>query len=167
MRYYAMLPGAADPITVDVEGQDRRWSVTIAGRTHQVDAAALPNGALSLLIGEDSYTVEFDAEGSAISALVKNQVVRVELADARRRRESQGKQQALSGRQAVSAPMGGKVARVLVEVGSAVEEGQGLVVIEAMKMENELKSPKAGTVVELNAREGSAVENNALLVVIE
>jgi len=63
--------------------------------------------------------------------------------------------------------MGGKVARVLVEVGSAVEEGQGLVVIEAMKMENELKSPKAGTVVELNAREGSAVENNALLVVIE
>jgi biotin carboxyl carrier protein len=56
---------------------------------------------------------------------------------------------------------------VLVKVGDEVKEGQGLVVVEAMKMENELKSPKAGKVVELLAREGSTVENNAKLVVVE
>jgi len=167
MRYYAILSGAADPIAVDVERSERNWSVTIAGRTHEVDAATLPNGALSLFIGDASYTVEFDGEGHAISALVKNQEIRLELVDARSWRESQNRQPALSGRQVVSAPMGGKVVRVLVEVGSTVVVGQGLMVIEAMKMENELKSPKTGKVVELNAREGSAVENNALLVVIE
>jgi len=59
------------------------------------------------------------------------------------------------------------VVRVLVKLGDRVEEGQGLVVVEAMKMENELKSPRAGMVVELAAEEGSAVENNARLVVIE
>jgi len=56
---------------------------------------------------------------------------------------------------------------VLVNLGDSVLEGQGLVVVEAMKMENELKSPKAGKVIELNAREGSAVDNNATLVVVE
>ncbi len=54
-----------------------------------------------------------------------------------------------------------------VKVGDEVKEGQGLVVVEAMKMENELKSPKAGKVVELPAKEGTAVEINAKLVVVE
>jgi biotin carboxyl carrier protein len=71
------------------------------------------------------------------------------------------------GRQLISAPMPGKVVKVLVKVGDEVKEGQGLVVIEAMKMENELKSPKAGKVVELPAKEGTAVEINAKLVVVE
>jgi biotin carboxyl carrier protein len=63
--------------------------------------------------------------------------------------------------------MPGKVVKVLVKVGDEVKEGQGLVVVEAMKMENELKSPKAGKVVELPAKEGTAVEINAKLVVVE
>jgi biotin carboxyl carrier protein len=57
--------------------------------------------------------------------------------------------------------------KVLVAVGDEVADGQGLVVVEAMKMENELKSPKAGKVTEVAAKEGSAVEMNAKLVVIE
>jgi biotin carboxyl carrier protein len=63
--------------------------------------------------------------------------------------------------------MPGKVVKVLVKVGDEVKEGQGLVVVEAMKMENELKSPKAGKVVEVLAKEGATVENNAKLVVVE
>jgi biotin carboxyl carrier protein len=61
----------------------------------------------------------------------------------------------------------GKIVKVLVALGDDVQEGQGLVVVEAMKMENELKSPKAGKVVELFAKEGATVENNAKLVVVE
>jgi biotin carboxyl carrier protein len=70
------------------------------------------------------------------------------------------------GPQRVDAPMPGKVVRVLVKQGDEVAEGQGLVVVEAMKMENELKSPKAGKVVELHAVEGAAVESGAKLVVV-
>ncbi|HEY5675844.1 MAG TPA: biotin/lipoyl-containing protein, partial [Myxococcales bacterium] len=70
------------------------------------------------------------------------------------------------GKQVISAPMPGKVVKVLVKVGDEVKDGQGLVVVEAMKMENELKSPKAGKVTELHAVEGAAVESGAKLAVV-
>ena len=63
--------------------------------------------------------------------------------------------------------MPGKVVKILVAVGDEVAQGQGLVVVEAMKMENELKSPKAGTVVEVLAKEGAAVESGAKLIVVD
>ena len=62
--------------------------------------------------------------------------------------------------------MPGRVVRVLIKPGEKVEEGQGLVVVEAMKMENELKSPKAGVVSELHAQEGQPVEAGAKLAVV-
>ena len=71
------------------------------------------------------------------------------------------------GAQRVLAPMPGRVAKVLVKVGDVVAIGQGLVVVEAMKMENELRSPGAGTVTEVPAVEGALVEANAVLVVID
>jgi biotin carboxyl carrier protein len=67
----------------------------------------------------------------------------------------------------LTAPMPGRVVKVLVEAGDTVAEGQGLVVMEAMKMENELRAPRAGRVKELPARERQAVEMGALLVVLE
>jgi biotin carboxyl carrier protein len=73
---------------------------------------------------------------------------------------------ARSGPHRVLAPMPGRIAKVLVKVGDAVKAGQGLVVVEAMKMENELRSPRAGTVVEVRVLEGALVESNALLVVV-
>jgi biotin carboxyl carrier protein len=67
----------------------------------------------------------------------------------------------------VLAPMPGKVVRVLVEEGQEVEAGAGLVVVEAMKMQNELKSPKKGTVAELRARPGATVNAGDVLAVVE
>jgi biotin carboxyl carrier protein len=166
MRYYAVVQGVSQPIPVEVERGDQCWTVTVAGKSRQLDAAILPHRALSMLIDGDSYTVEFDGEVPKLSAIIKNRAVRLELIDARHRLDSESKKETPSGKQVVTAPMGGKVVRVLVKLGDRVEEGQGLVVVEAMKMENELKSPRAGMVVELAAEEGSAVENNAKLVVI-
>ena len=71
------------------------------------------------------------------------------------------------GPRRVTAPMPGRIAKILVKVGDAVAARQGLVVIEAMKMENELRSPIAGRVTELRASEGALVEANAVLVVVE
>ena len=63
--------------------------------------------------------------------------------------------------------MPGKIVKIFVKVGDVVTEGQGLVVVEAMKMENELKAPKAGTITQIITKEGATVENGAPLVVVE
>jgi pyruvate carboxylase subunit B len=68
------------------------------------------------------------------------------------------------GRQQVVAPMPGKVVRVLVSAGEQVEAGQGLLVVEAMKMQNEIRSPKSGTVEKVVASEGQAVNAGDVLV---
>jgi biotin carboxyl carrier protein len=82
----------------------------------------------------------------------------------RRAKEAQGQQQ---GPQAVTSPMPGRVAAVLVEVGQQVQEGEPLLVIEAMKMENELRAPKAGTVQALHAPLGSTVDMGAILCSVD
>ena len=82
----------------------------------------------------------------------------------RRRRDLGG--HAATGPQRIVAPMPGKVVRVLAQPGQAVKARQPLVVVEAMKMENELRSPRDGTVAEIRAQEGASVEAGALLIVI-
>ncbi|MGH9898935.1 MAG: biotin/lipoyl-containing protein [Pyrinomonadaceae bacterium] len=76
-------------------------------------------------------------------------------------------QQEMQGAIQVRAPMPGKVVRLLINVGSEVSQGQSLIVVEAMKMQNEIKSPKKGHVIEVLVNEGSTVNSNELLIVIE
>jgi biotin carboxyl carrier protein len=85
----------------------------------------------------------------------------------RRRGRSDDRDHAASGPQRLVAPMPGKIVRVAVTAGEAVRARQTVVVIEAMKMENELKAGRDGTVGELHAREGASVDAGALLVVIQ
>jgi biotin carboxyl carrier protein len=90
----------------------------------------------------------------------------IEVRDPRRwiRRSAAG---AGGGLEAVSAPMPGKVVRVLVSAGDSVTAGQGLVVVEAMKMQNEMKASRAGRVSAITAREGATVNAGEVLVTIE
>lgn len=90
----------------------------------------------------------------------------VSVRDPRRRRRDRT-ELALEGRQTVKAPMPGKVIRVLVSEGQAVDAGQGLVVVEAMKMQNEIKCPKAGNVQKVLVGEGKAVNAGETLVIVE
>ena len=169
MRYLAQVRGDAEPTHVDVEPlAEGRYAVTVNGVRHEVDALPLPHGAVSLLIDGESFSVEIEERDDEVAVLVRNQVVSIDVADERRLRLRAGAAQfKVEGKQVVCAPMPGKLVKVLVKVGEEVKEGQGLVVVEAMKMENELKSPKAGKVVELLVPEGSAVENNARLIIVE
>jgi biotin carboxyl carrier protein len=169
MRYFAKLQGQKEAVPVDIEpAGENRFKLTHNGKTFVVDALTLDHGAVSMLVDGTSYGVEFDEQGDEVQVLVRGQVTRVDVADERRLRLRAGTAGfSVEGKQVITAPMPGKVVKVLVKVGDEVKEGQGLVVVEAMKMENELKSPKAGKVVELPAKEGTAVEINAKLVVVE
>ncbi|QRN95753.1 biotin/lipoyl-binding protein [Archangium violaceum] len=169
MRYFAKLQGQKEAVPVDIEpAGENRFKLTHGGKTFLVDALTLDHGAVSMLVDGTSYGVEFDEQGDEVQVLVRGQVTRIDVADERRLRLRAGSAAfSVEGKQLIAAPMPGKVVKVLVKLGDEVKEGQGLVVVEAMKMENELKSPKAGKVVELPAKEGTAVEINAKLVVVE
>jgi len=176
VRYHALIQGQER--LVEVTGHGTRFQVAIhpsaeatdgaPPRRMELDAVHLHGLALSILADTRSYACELEpgADGK-VSVRVNQSVHPLEVLDERKlRMRRAGGKFSLDGPQRVDAPMPGKVVRVLVKKGDAVSEGQGLVVVEAMKMENELKSPKAGIVSELFAVEGAAVENGARLVVI-
>ena len=91
----------------------------------------------------------------------------IQVLDPRRLRSAQSSGAHHHGSAEIIASMPGKVVRVLVEVGAQVEAGAGIVVVEAMKMQNEMKAPKAGVVVSINTEEGATVNAGDVLAVIE
>ena len=144
------------------------YAVTLDGHTFELDSFVMPSGAVSMLVEGQSFFVEFDEKGDEVSVLLRGQLTRFDVADERKLRlRAATAGFAVEGKQTVVAPMPGKIVKIFVKVGDVVTEGQGLVVVEAMKMENELKAPKAGTVTEIITREGATVENGAPLLVVE
>jgi biotin carboxyl carrier protein len=166
MRYTAIIGG--EERLIEVTPRENGYRVVIGGRELDLDAVHLQGFALSLIAGKRSYRCDIDpGKNGQIGVLVGETVYPLEILDERRlRMRRAGGKFTLEGPQRIDAPMPGKVTRVLVKVGDQVEEGQGLVVVEAMKMENELKSPKAGKVTELHAVEGAAVESGAKLAIV-
>jgi biotin carboxyl carrier protein len=138
----------------------KREDGSLAG---EFSIAPLDAGAFSVLIDGRAYRVEPGAPGEWI---VNGKPIAVELFDPRAFRERQSSA-ASQGRINIIAPMPGKVVQVLVSIGDTIEEGRGLLVVEAMKMQNEMKSPKAGRVVEVRAKRGSAVAAGEVLMVVE
>ena len=133
---------------------------------HVVSLIEVEPGTYSVLWNGRSYEVRLEPGAESQFVTVQGRRFRVEVADPRR---SRAKSRGLSGEGSVSvsAPMPGKIVRILVSEGEAVEAGQGLVVVEAMKMQNEMKAPKAGRVSGLRVREGAAVSAGEVLVSIE
>jgi biotin carboxyl carrier protein len=147
--------------------------VVVDGKAWDVDAARLDDTTLSLIIHglEHSRAYEVsvapDAATSSRAVQVGRAVLSAAVLDSRRRRRGAEEGSASgSGPQRLSAPMPGKIARVLVKTGEVIRARQPLVVIEAMKMENELRAGRDGTVTEIHTREGASVDAGALLVVI-
>jgi len=120
-------------------------------------------GAYSVLIEDRSYRATLTARGELV---VNGRTFFVDVEDPRKLR-GHGSAEGGAGRQTVAAPMPGRVIRILVEAGQEVEAGQGLIVVEAMKMQNEMKSPKSGKVGEIRTSAGAAVAAGEALIVIE
>jgi biotin carboxyl carrier protein len=154
-------------VRVEVQEHDGRYRVTVGERALSIDFQDLGRGFANLLIDACSYEVGAERlAGGTFSVQLYGATHHVELHGAARG-VAAGAAQGASGPARVTAPMPGKIVRVLVERGADVQAGQGLVVMEAMKMENELRAPRAGRVKDLPVREGQTVETGALLVVVE
>jgi len=153
-------------VRVDVRGEGRSYSVAFEGRQLEVDFYDSGRDFVSLLIDGCSYEVGLEKRANGYGVFFSDDTLDVELADALASRAAAHKKGA-SGPARIAAPMPGRLVRLLVEVGQEVASDQGLVVIEAMKMENELRAPRAGKVKEMPVQEGQTVDAGALLVVIE
>ena len=152
-------------LRVEVSGQDGRYTVLLDGRPLEVDLRDTGSHFVSLLLDGKSYEVGLQKRPGGYTVVLSDDIVSVDLVEGARGAALPARK--AEGPARVKAPMPGKLVRVLVAAGDAVAAGQGLVVVEAMKMENELRAPRAGRVREVPVREGQAVEAGALLVVLE
>jgi biotin carboxyl carrier protein len=130
-----------------VEIAPNTFSILLRGQSHEIRVTPSPNGTLSLQTGLEEFIAEL-LDPRAWSGRRHSAI------------EAEGRQQ-------VVAPMPGKVVRLLVKAGDAVEAGQGLLVVEAMKMQNEIRSPKSGVVERLLAQEGQPVNAGEILAWVE
>ena len=146
--------------------QPSRVTVNIDGRKVEADAVKIAPFVYSIILNGHSFEVRGELEPNGLLLHVGGFEYPVEIADPRSWRRERSVGINPSGPQQIAAPMAGKVVRVLVSQGDRVESGQGLLVVEAMKMQNEIRAPKAGTVERLSAKQGQSVSPGEILAVI-
>ena len=151
---------------VDFTRVDNRWSMLV--RPVEGDLGSNASASESTSVRGSSYDVAIEPRRQGRHIVhVDGHVVPVTVrVPGQRRTDSDSDGQSATGPVSIVAPMPGRVVKVLVAPGDAVLARQGLIVVEAMKMENELRAPRAGTVADVRVREGAPVEANVVLVVI-
>lgn len=143
-----------------------RWFCRLNGREIEVDAVLARPNVLSLRIGNKAYEVKCERVAGDVHIWVGSRRFAPEVRDPRSlRSRSHGTDD--HGPRKLTAPMPGKVVRVLLAQGAEVEAGAGVVVVEAMKMQNEVKSPKKGTLQKVLVSEGAAVSAGDVLAIVE
>ena len=165
MKYEVRWGERHEALEFERDGSTLRWKLADESRTG--DLLEVEPGIYSFLVDGHSYDVKsgVNPDGSCWVDL-NGRRHPVDVTDPRRNGSRPGRAHA-EGRARVQALMPGKVLRVLVAPGDAVTAGQGLLVVEAMKMQNEMKSPKDGTVVEVKTKEGATVAPGEVLLVVE
>ncbi len=151
---------------VSIETKEGEYEVTLDGATHRFSTLLAKGSLYSFLIdGKEVMEADVTFRQDKAELNLRNVPYHLEVFDPRRRVVSQS-EAAGGGHGLVTAPMPGKIVDVKVAVGDAVEKGQALVVIEAMKMQNELASAIDGVVAEIHAKPGEAVESGQKLVLV-
>ena len=169
MRYYVTLEPRADakPVVVDLlELPSGALQATVDGRPVSVDVVPVA-GQLSVRV--DGRVVDLTTEGTPpdVGAVASGHRSFVQVESERMRSAEQAKKANVAGGEhVIKSPMPGRVVKVLVAKGDSVSAGQGLIVLEAMKMENEVRARGAAKVVEVHVAPGAAVEGNTKLLTL-
>ena len=165
MKFEAQLGGEVVP--VEVTGSGGRYHVVLGTQALEVDAHAIGGGGWSLLIGDASTVADVTEEDGSYVVHVEGEAYTIRVEEESRFIIRTRGGAAGAGGQVLKAPMPGRVVLVEVTVGQTVRPGDGLVILEAMKMENEFKAAVSGTVKEIRAQNGQTVNPGDVLVVIE
>jgi biotin carboxyl carrier protein len=164
------VAGRETEVVVEPEpqGGDGRWRIVIDGQERLVDARLVRPGTWSILVDGRSYVIDLDPRrsGTAVTVGLTEAVAQVE--DARRRRLARAAPRGgvASRGEELRAPIAGKVVKLLCAEGDEVAAGQGVIVLEAMKMENELVAERGGKVEKIHKQAGQPVDTGDLLVTL-
>ena len=164
MKLQLEIAGKKRHVELAEAGERPIW--TIDGQRLEADAAAVSGGIYSILINGTSFEVRVERRGAELRAITRGREFTAVIQDEREWRRNRGGSVEAEGRQQVLAPMPGKVVRVLVSAGDSVRAGQGLLVVEAMKMQNEVRAPKSGTIDRVRVVEGQTVNAGDVVVIV-
>lgn len=166
MRFTAKLDGREFPVELKRDG--RRIAAVIDGREIEYDASEVEPGIFLLKNGGNNYeaAISIKADGGYL-ATVRGFEVELELIDPKRLRGGVSGGDDAGGRAEIKSAMPGKIVRLIAAAGDEIAKGDGVLVVEAMKMQNELRSPRDGIVKEIAVAEGDTVGAGQLLAVIE
>jgi biotin carboxyl carrier protein len=169
MKFEVQLTGRSGEKTriVELERDPAAWRVLLDGRPVTADVAEIAPHTLSILLDGQSFEIcVTPSQDGKLKLQAGAQEFVAEVIDPRAWSGRRHGGVEAEGRQQIVAPMPGKVVRVLVKAGDHVEAAQGLLVVEAMKMQNEIRSPKSGTVERVLVKEGQAVNAGEVLCVV-
>ncbi len=161
MRFLVSIAGKR--LDLELSQIQGGWDCRIDGRSVEIDVAVISSAVLSILHDGRSYIVRQESNGTIV---IGGYSFEVSIADPRSWRSRKGISADAAGPQRLTASMPGKVVRVLTTPGAQVKAGQGIAVIEAMKMQNELRSPRDGKVSAV-VEEGKAVNAGEVVAVVE
>ena len=167
---YEIIVGGKEggkPRRLELEKAGGGWQCRLDGQPVHIDAVIPRRDVLSLLVDGHAYEIKREQTATDLHMWVGSSRFAVELRDPRSLRSRQQAGGDEKGPRKVVAPMPGRIVRLLVAENSQVEAGQGIVVVEAMKMQNEIKSPKKGVVKKMLATPGAAVNPGDVLAVVE
>jgi biotin carboxyl carrier protein len=174
VNFDVAVNGRAWKVGIEAQPDSSVIAVSVKGKTRLLNASWIDADTLSLIEGSSAREVRFHAgrdgvlsvaiDGKHFQAVVSSKKGRGQSSDPIAPKVAPD---SFSGSHAIKAPMPGRVVRVLVAVGDRVNARQGVAIVEAMKMENELRSAKDGVVKEVNVLQGAAIEAGTVLVVIE
>lgn len=156
-----------DVVPVEIEKKGETFYLKIRERDYQIDAARATNQIYSLIINGSVYEVLVSRNEGHWHVQIGGERFTIDIEDPKRRRSFRADEEMETGKKAITAQMPGRVVSVLVSPGQEVKYDQGLVVLEAMKMQNEIKSPKSGRIAEVAVIAGRPVNAGDLLVVVE
>ena len=169
MRYEVQLasPSEQKNHVIELERDASGWRVMLDGRSVAVDAVEIAPHTISILLDGQSFEISVRPSPDAkLKLQTGTHEFTAEIIDPRAWSGRRHANVEAQGRQQIVAPMPGKVVRLLVKAGDHVEAGQGLLVVEAMKMQNEIRSPKGGTVERVLAKPGQPVNAGEVLCIV-
>ncbi len=166
MTYEVLIEGK--PHQLELTQKKDEWDCKLDGKSYNVDAVVARRDVISLIIDGDCYEVKREmTPPNDLHIWVKAVRFAAEVRDPRSLRSRRAAAGDVAGPARIIAPMPGKIVRIIAREKDEVEPGAGVLVIEAMKMQNELKAPKKGIVTKLLVKEGTAVNAGDVLAIVE